>query len=402
MSLDLTNTAAQIDGMASHIRARQSDRELRIENALRVLVDFPVDEFTAQVAQQPEAAWAVPGLLGPPDSRSAPPSPPHDFTVVAADGSHIAPDRHLPVRCFLINTGIAALMYGSQPDASLRNSPRLYVTDDEVVVRDEPTGRQHAIEGTILGAKRAVAEMDALAEAIQELPGDVPTLGLLDGSLVMLGLVGHGFPDFVITSLIEEGLVAALDRLRAMAAERPLAVASYISLPGGFEVVNALRFVACPYRAPDNGYRCSNLGPGAHPCDDCVGGVLDRDIFARLLAPGERSALFATSSPVVENYYADHGVYFFYVNTGQEIGRVEVPSWVADDEALLGLTHALVGDQCRRGRGYPVALMEAHEQAVVSGSDRRYFVELVEGALQGQGLPVYTSEKERSKRLRWL
>ena len=46
--------------------------------------------------------------------------------------------------------------------------------------------------------------------------------------------------------------------------------------------------------------------------------------------------------------------------------------------------------------------MEAHEQAVVGGADRRYFVQAVEEALQGQGMPVYSSEKSRSKCLRWL
>ena len=90
------------------------------------------------------------------------------------------------------------------------------------------------------------------------------------------------------------------------------------------------------------------------------------------------------------------------MNSGEEIGRVEVPSWVAGDEALLGLTHSLVVDQCRRGPGYPVALMEAHEQAVVTGSERRSFTQLVDEALDSERLPVYTSEKSRSKRLRWI
>ena len=96
------------------------------------------------------------------------------------------------------------------------------------------------------------------------------------------------------------------------------------------------------------------------------------------------------------------GVAFFYVHAGEEVGRVETPSWVADNPDLLGLAHALVIDQCARGRGYPVALMEAHEQAVVTGADRRYFGEMVNGALQRGGLPVFTSEKALSKRLRWL
>ena len=46
--------------------------------------------------------------------------------------------------------------------------------------------------------------------------------------------------------------------------------------------------------------------------------------------------------------------------------------------------------------------MESHEQAVITTSDRRYFAELVEDSLQDQKMPVYTSEKNLSKRLRWL
>ena len=66
------------------------------------------------------------------------------------------------------------------------------------------------------------------------------------------------------------------------------------------------------------------------------------------------------------------------------------------------MTHSLVLDQCRRGPGYPVALMESHEQAVITTTDRQHFAALVEDSLQDQKLPTYTSEKNRSKRLRWV
>ena len=75
---------------------------------------------------------------------------------------------------------------------------------------------------------------------------------------------------------------------------------------------------------------------------------------------------------------------------------------VTENDDLLNLTHTLILDQCRRGDGYPVVLSEAHEQAVVTGSDRRSFAQLVDEALDSQKLPVYTSQKNRSKRLRWI
>ena len=97
-----------------------------------------------------------------------------------------------------------------------------------------------------------------------------------------------------------------------------------------------------------------------------------------------------------------HRVYFFYIKVGDEIARIEIPEWVATDEALLGLTHALVLDQCRRGQGYPVALSEAHEKAVITGLDRERFWEVVDSSLVEEHLPTPSSGKSRSKKTRWV
>ena len=402
MSLDLSKAATQIDGMAVDLRARQSDREERVRRAVIAAREFPLDDDSPMPEGGEEAHdWAVARVLDAPDSRHVPPALPADFCVAAVDGSDIDVDRHLPVRCFLINCGVSVLTYGSRPEAELSNRPRLYARDEDLVIRDASSYREQAIEGAVLGAKRTVEEIRTLVEVVRELPRSTPTLALLDGSLVMLGLVGPLNQEFVLRELVEEGFVGALDELREMAADRSLAVASYISLPGSAEVVGALRGTVCAYGDSDAEYRCSGRGPGPRPCDKCVGGVLDREVYSRLLEPGERSVTFATSSHTVARYYGDD-VHFFYVNGGEEIGRVEVPSWVADDESTLGLVHSLVVDQCRRGGGYPVGLMESHEQAVVGGADRRHFVQMIEQALYAQRQPVYTSEKARSKRLRRL
>jgi NurA-like 5'-3' nuclease len=95
-------------------------------------------------------------------------------------------------------------------------------------------------------------------------------------------------------------------------------------------------------------------------------------------------------------------VYFFYLKLEDEIARVEIPEWVAQDGKKLGLTHALMLDQCRRGQGYPVALSEAHEQAVVTGSDRQNFLQLMEVWLAEEHMSSSASAKSRSKKTRWI
>ena len=404
MSLDLTKTALEIDRMAVGLSAAYAGRRRRLDRALEAVASVDlVDYGRKRLASAETLAWTIPGFDDAPAAHYTAPPPPEDFYVAAVDGSHIDVDRHTATPCFLINIGAAVLRYGSQPDARLSSEPRLYARDDELAIRDSSTTfRAQAIEGAVLGAKRTVDEIRALAQAVRDLPLDIPTLALVDGSLIMLGLIGQGYRDFVLRELIDDGFVQALDELAETASRRPLALASYVSLPRSADVVNALRLELCPYDTADCGQYCSAIAAGDRPCDSGAHGLMDREIFSELLEPGERSAVFTSSSPLVEEHYRGHGVHLFYVQAGEEIGRVEVPTWVAEDEALLGLAHSLVVDQCRRGPGYPIGLIEAHEQAVVTGADRRYFAQLVDEALFAQRLPVYASEKSTTKRLRTL
>jgi NurA-like 5'-3' nuclease len=101
-------------------------------------------------------------------------------------------------------------------------------------------------------------------------------------------------------------------------------------------------------------------------------------------------------------YYGEHQICFFYLCLEGEIARVELPIWVAQDKAALELTHSLILGQCRKGQGYPLALSEAHEQAVVSGADREQFWQLVRTSFVEQRLQEQVSAKSHSKRTRWL
>lgn len=402
--LDLGSTALQIDRMADGLKTRVDEKRRRLTRALEVTRAFDVASYEdRRIRDRKTMTWSLPAALGSPGVAYPTPPPPEDYRVIATDGSDIGTDRNIPARCYVINIGVSSLTYGSVPDAELSSHARLYADDDDLVIRDEDSPfRQVGIEGTVLGAKRMAEEAMALAEAVVRSPTSLPTLAIMDGSLIMLGVASHGYDDYVRRELVDNGLVRALDELRKIAADRVLSVASYVSMPGGRDVTNALRLATCSFDAADCERHCGGTAPGDRPCDEAAMGIVDRDLFWEVLEPGERSAVFGSSSSLVANHYAGHEVHFFYVHTGVEIGRVEVPAWVADDEGLLGLTHSLVLDQCSRGPGYPVALMEAHEQAVITASDRRLFVEQVMSALEEQSLPAYTSEKSRSKRLRWI
>ena len=405
MSLNLAKTALQIDGMAVDLKARQSDHEARIGNAIAALRAFDQAAYEEKVTlQREETGRLAPRFPDAPDARQATPRylKDGDFRVAAVDGSHIDVDRHLAARCYLINMGVSVLTYGTDSDAHLYNEPRLYARDSELSIWDEGGANSEAIEGTVLGAKRTVDELSTLVSVVRDTPAERPVLALVDGPLTIVGLARRVFQEFVLRELITDGFAAALEEMQHIAEDRRLALAGYISLPRSAEVVNGLRLQVCPYLAEDRSYRCHSIGPGPQPCDGCVGGALDREIFGRLLAPGERSALFETSSQTLEQFYRGQRIGFFYLNTGEEIARVEVPAWVAENGEMLDFAHEAIIDQCRKGPGYPTALTEAHEQAVVTGADRRYFVQLVEEALHDRGMSVYFSEKSWAKKVRQI
>jgi hypothetical protein len=400
MGLDLSQTAAQLGGVTSGLKSRRSAKAEAVVQARRLL-----KETDAQVIEERRNAgkfsWRSVAALSPDAAavHDAPPLP-ADYAVAAVDGSHIDVDRHAPAPCYLINIGYVALRYGELAEARLWNTPKLYSSDDDMIIAD-PTSALNAepIEGQVLGVKRAVDEMTALADVVESLPEDLPVLALLDGSLTLVGLTGQN-PPYVWEALLNNGLLPALDRLHKLAERRTLAVASYISLPRSEQVVTTLRLQACPFAQVNCLHECNNEQRGKRACD-IVGGITDTDLFADLLAPGQRSQTYRSLAKVMDEY-GEHRVHFFYVNVGQELARVEMPEWTALSPEAVGFAHAAVLAQADKGHGYPVALSEAHEQAVVTGRDRENFATLLGEAMAAQKLPVTTSEKARSKRARFV
>ena len=398
MSLDLTRVASQVGGLLTRLKEGLSERNEHLRSALETAraQSENLDNLRKKIAAS-KTTWLVADITDGLDLHFEPPSMPADFTVIATDGSHIDVDRHRAARCFLINIGGVVLNYGTNPEAFLDSLPALYVSEDELVISQPETNREQAIEGTLLGIKRSVDECRRLADLAAEQPAGSSSVALVDGTLILWGL--EGYPEFVSEKLLDEGFLDCLNRLRKLNDEKKVALASYISLPRGTDVVNTLEVALCPNNPLDTDKHCRECR--TRDCN-AVSGIRDRELFAGILGDGERSALFITQSSVVAKQYGEHRIYFYYINVDEEIARVEMPEWVAKNEELLGLTHSLILDQCRRGHGYPVALSEAHEQAVVTGVDRENFWQLVETALADEKIQTYTSAKARSKNTRWV
>jgi hypothetical protein len=399
MSLDIYQIVDQIEKMASHLKLAYRGKSSKINLASDILKTASKDcHRLKEKIDTSRTTWLVAGLKEDPSLRIKPVNCPEDYAVVATDGSQIDVDRHQSTHCFLINVGGIQLQYGRNPGAEFFNQPQLFYRPEDVSIKT-PDNRTIPIEGPILGIKRSVDELRVLAEKVKGLPKDLPVLAMMDGTLTLWGLIGQEYQDLIVDEFLVNGFLKYLDELKVEAGKRQLALVSYISFPRSTEVVNTLRLALCPHDVVNCDKFCKN-----NEDRECgkIDGLIDRDIFEKLLDVGERSSVFYSRSSIVKNYYGGHVVNFFYVKIDDEVVRAEVPQWVAENEKTMDLVHSIVLEQCNLGMGYPVALMESHEAAVVNKTDRDQFWQLVEQIMYEESMTASTSAKNQSKRMRWV
>jgi hypothetical protein len=399
MALDLSALSRQVRQMTASLAGAEQDLAARRQALLsRYLQQAQAFEEWARAAELSREgfAWLLAQPVEPLNTQRELPAVPRAYAMVASDGSQIDVDRHGMVACYLINVGCVYLRYGPGSRARLLSRPSLYYRDEDLYLSEGP--RRVAIEGNYLSARRDVDEGVALADLADEFLADtpeLPRLALQDGTLVRWTLAGA--ERFVQRHFLDRYL-HAVERLRAAG----IPLASYISRPRSPEVTGIIRLMLCPDvdLAAGRGARCaecSDVAAGREPSCMACHGLADADILADTLAEGQRGPLFVSLSRVNVESYGPHLIHFFYIRVGREVGRIEVPAWVAEDPEQLDLVHALVYDQCARGQGYPVALARAHEQAVVKAPDRRAFLSMVEGSLLRAELPATASRKRDSK-----
>ena len=379
--IDFTRLAGQLGDFAAYRREEDTRHADRLRRAVAALA--ACREAWEGLVQNAEARSGGPLRALPqsdPGERFTCSKRPATVTVVATDGSQIFPDRHVDPACYLLNVGRIALHYGTLDPPLIQAEPDLrYRQHDllELAGDDDPVSVDFSAD--VVSALRDEQELHWLFEtAFEERRSGRPIVGLADGTLIRWML--RGMKNRRVEDRLIDRYVAELDRFQAAG----IPLASYISRPGNAEVVNLLRL---------------HLGEedvSAEP--DSLRGLLDRHLFEEVLSEGERTPLFSSRSHVLKRY-GDHQIVAFYVRGCDEIGRVEMPAWVARQPDWLDLIHAVVLDQCDKGGGYPIILQEAHQRAVVRAQEKEVFYRILARQVRetGGATPSY-SGKATSKR----
>ena len=295
------------------------------------------ERLDAALSEKPETRCALPGTDAIDAVYPLPPMPPVRIRLLACDGSQISPSRHDEISFGLINTAVVEFT------AHSGQTPRIITRTKLLPFDDLPSE-------ALLGIQRDAAEKRFLAEIACGSDRSIPVFALCDGPLELF----TDTPEMKDQDLLKAEYLEALSLL----AEAKIPAVGYIDRPRSDPVLRML-----------------DLLKGKSGSENKAIGADDSMIFSRLLAPGERSAVFGMNSRLNRDLAEDLRLCFFYMNIGRPghpyICRVELPAWAAE-QTTADLLHAVLIEQCRilGGHPYPFILHRAHECAVVTYAEK--------------------------------
>jgi hypothetical protein len=316
------------------------------------------------------------------------------WTVLGVDGSQIMPSHHEVHNCYLLNCGLTRISYGLSLPPLLTSEPRLFARPEDLYPLVDR--RRVYIDELYVSLERSLFELELLTEQALLAKNEAANAGanilaMYDGSLI----------PWSAEKMSDRYLEVYMGRFESCLSQMRLAgvaLVGYVSKSRASDVVNDLRSALCPYSVSHCREHCGHLNEEDFPCST-VWPLTDRTLYAAVLELFQRSCAMASGASVVKSMAEDNAIAFCYLKTESEVARLEFPRWLLDRPHLFDFTMRATATQVVKGRGYPLALSEAHHLAVIKGPEREKFFELLARQMVQLGINhVRPSPKEAGKR----
>jgi hypothetical protein len=359
-------------------QAQQSARAVELKSLLTEAAASP--ELLRQAIEEAEQQLPTLYLAKPtsePILTHRPlPAAPESYTLIAADGSQIAPSRHRALQFGVVNVGLIKARIGSG------EAPQIWVETELLTPQQIQTSEGNLISEDEIALLRDLAERKRIRQAVSSEDAE-PVITLTDGPLDI-------FYRSTIQGEREQQVQRDISEIDEDLRRRGVLTAGYIDKPGSAMLSRMLAVFQCKRQGlpPDKKNDELNLS--------------DRFILRDILdQPGERSAIFEAISRGPKKPANSGAVAFFYLNvSGAEdepcLVRVEFPLWVSESPRLVDALHAVIYREAQvlDSHPYPYLLHRAHELAVV----RRIEADEVEAMLQSQLDPQFRARQQQSNK----
>ena len=269
--LDINKVAKQLPGIGQHLVRENTANQQRLQLAttsLHQAIDRQIELVQIQQQWGNRLFFNTSIPVEPLDTRIDIAAPPLQQTVLATDGSQIAPSHHEIAYCYLINVGRVMIHYGQNLHPLLDSIPEVFYQQEDLYI-----SRQWGISTEEwLGYRRAVSEATVLAElgcnwvnppfsfndkvepVSPPSKTSTPTLAMVDGSLV------YWFLEQLPTDareLILNPILAAWEELRVAG----IPIVGYLSASRSIDNLNLAALIDLSPRSA----RLSDALCGCHP-----------------------------------------------------------------------------------------------------------------------------------------
>jgi hypothetical protein len=369
MALNFQQVFERLREIGLGARVRQETQNAKRKRARSLFEDWAdkSEQLNAKLERarqaDPSLRCAIP-LAERLDASTPPPAGQKSATLLAADGSQIAPDRHAAVLFSLVNVGAIVIQAGSGL------APDIY-TDSQLLFDDEIYTETGMLTEEAIGQRRDIAERRKLLELAPGCPA--PVVALTDGPVELWGAKGAEAEEYRRNLELHKSILSQLQA-------RGVTVAGYVDKPAADLVIRLLEIALFSTDEEFKNIRKNHS----------LRGVTDRWLYG-FLPGGHRSTVFGLQSGSRTQYTGDLALHFFYLNVGETqhpwLVRVEIPGWVAGDTGRLDLLHAVLLEQCKimGAKPYPYILHRAHEIAVVKFEEKEQIGQMLELELRRAG-----------------
>jgi len=283
--------------------------------------DTTIGEKAAHMSSYTCGIWS--GALN--ETYAVPAMASSHYRVAGIDGSQIYPDKHVGIPAYLIHIACVEMEFGDNAYANITSHP--YVTMS-----------QEYVSSTYVDMVRLYYEIGQMHTVSSH------AYVLTDGPLMWRSLADYGYLSQAI---------AWCDH----ACQRSCWPIGYMSSPTFHHITNALRAVAH-----------TSLSEHAYH-------VTDVQLMRDVIPLWHRTRMSRISDSIITQYPQHLQPYFCYLHTEHEVARIEMPAYIAQSHNAVDHVMVMIRNQIEKGHGYPVALSESHEAAVIRESDRQFFRE---------------------------
>lgn len=308
---------------------------------------------------------------------------PKKYSVIGIDASQIYPTRHKSLGQFgLVNLGATIFNYdfedGGKSDFKTLTEPKVLDLSETFF----PLEKDFVYTTTLFDVFRQFCELD-FAVRLARQQEYKNTLILTDGifSLHHLKSLNRRTRDYFLQKLMS---------LYSEIAVNNYSIFSYISAPSSKDLSQSLKksFCKAPYFE-----KISCLGG----CGETFCALLVKDRDVDLMAAFLENEIFGWVK--LDLLFGDDGnfdveslcKFIAYFKGSEEIARLE--SFMTNLDLSMSLFGNILGDQVKKGFGYPLALSEAHELTKISVEEEIFFWE----SLNAVNLKSQTSAKQKMK-----